>query len=695
MAERHVEQNTTPSPRARQPMEEDEISRWLKNKIENALNNSDDDISETRQRVLDYYRGRPYGDEQPQYSKVITHEVFEAVEWTLPGLVRTFTTTDPVVFVPNNGDDIDAAEQETEVVNHVIKTQTNHYDWVHTWCKDTLLQPNGYLKVSVDEARDLRRVVHEGMTEAQLALIQQDPNLFSGTVEEAGTLAMPVTDPQTGMPTLQQVPLFNVTARYREPGTRITIEAVPPEEVLVDNNLNCVDLDEADFVCHHREVSRSELVSMGYDKEYVWSLPSTSKNRFSTERERRRRYEAEDPHFGEDKGAHVKLDLYECYAYLDVDDDGYAEFYRFLFVGEATLLEFEEYDYQPMIALGCYPQPHRHTAISMGEMAMENQRTSSVLKRQTLDNLYRVNRPRQFAGRGVNTGQLMNYVPHGVVEMDDVRQVAPEVVPIAIDKVLPFLDWHREELERVTGASRHAAGLDAQAMASSTMGAYLTSLGQSTQRQEMLVRNFAETGFAKVARKVHHLLRTRSDAQMTVNLRGEWVDVDPRTWDVRERMEVRVGIGTGTPQEKLAGAMQMLEVQDMVGERGLTDNEGAWHTLKDIVEALGKTAPERYFVDPSSAKFKQWQQNQQQNAERARADAQKPTEALLEIEAAKERNRQAETTAKTLLDADKNQGDQYLKAADLELKHGVDLAKVGIEEDKIRRLNVPGSRSAS
>ena len=153
------------------------------------------------------------------------------------------------------------------------------------------------MKVYIDEAVDIRVVHHENMTEEQMAIIEENSEFLAGTFEPGEIYEQDVMDPQTGQMVRQEIQTYNVTARYVKPDNTIRIEAVPPEEVLVDNDLRTVDLDESGFVCHHREVSRSELVSMGYDRDLVWDLPVARELKHSGERESRSEHHEEDPNY--------------------------------------------------------------------------------------------------------------------------------------------------------------------------------------------------------------------------------------------------------------------------------------------------------------------------------------------------------------------------------------------------------------
>ena len=64
-----------------EPMDESQVVSIVRAKINQALNESGDEISETRMENYDYYVGREYGNERDGFSSVVTREAMEAVEW--------------------------------------------------------------------------------------------------------------------------------------------------------------------------------------------------------------------------------------------------------------------------------------------------------------------------------------------------------------------------------------------------------------------------------------------------------------------------------------------------------------------------------------------------------------------------------------------------------------------------------------
>ena len=74
-----------------------------------------DDLSTRRENNLKRYMGEAYGDERTGQSKVVTRECLEAVEWSLPSLMRIFSSSERVVeFRPTSADDEAGAKQETD-----------------------------------------------------------------------------------------------------------------------------------------------------------------------------------------------------------------------------------------------------------------------------------------------------------------------------------------------------------------------------------------------------------------------------------------------------------------------------------------------------------------------------------------------------------------------------------------------------
>lgn len=653
-----------------EPISQDDLESWLHERISDAVNYDNDETSRERQESLNYYLGRPYGDERAGYSKVVTRDVFEIVEWALASLVRIFLSAPRIVeFKPVSGDDVKQAAQETAVVQSVLD---GCFIQLMFWVRDALMYPNAYLKVWHEDIPKRTKQRYQGLTEAQVGMLTQNPDieLLSAT-------------PRQGWPGGPAV--YDVEVSHSRTEGKIRVQAVPPEEVLVlTENPEHLSLDELDYA-HYRQVPRWELVEMGYDPEWVRELPVSIEYATNDERSNRQPDKQEDLN---DQTLEMMelVDYYECFVTIDMDGDGFSERRRICAVGgmgsTVEVVENEEDDFSGMCTLSAVPQSHRHVGVSLAESMKWVQRVSSTLTRQLLDNLYRTNRPRTFAGPGTNLEQLENYVPHGVVEVSSVDNVREEVVSTVVDKVLPVLQHFDQEKEASSGVSRHTMGLDAERLQETTMGAYVNALGQASQRLELFARTFAETGFAELSKKIHRLIRMHQDIPNVFRLRGEWTEVDPETWrDERDTVPC-VGLGYGTSQERIAAGMALLDVQKEGVQHGLSTLDRVYRNLEDIVYAMGKRDPSMYFVDPNSEEGKKVQARIQQAKQREQQMGQELAQQALAEESKKTTVKLTELRQRMQEHID----EELRKWAELELEHEVDIADRGIEQQKLTKM---------
>ncbi len=59
-----------------------------------------------RAQAMDYYHGRPIGNEMPDRSQVVSQDVRDVIEWIKPQILRMFLDTDDLVrFSPRNPQD--------------------------------------------------------------------------------------------------------------------------------------------------------------------------------------------------------------------------------------------------------------------------------------------------------------------------------------------------------------------------------------------------------------------------------------------------------------------------------------------------------------------------------------------------------------------------------------------------------------
>ena len=202
-----------------------------------------------------------------------------------------------------------------------------------------------------------------------------------------------------GMPPMQIIPMpvkvkyHTATFNRRAYAGKVCVYNVPPNEYRISNDACNLDPASGRMVGQEREVTRCELLEMGFTKEMVKKLDSGPKPKTDTAEQRARDENYEDK--SEDvppDWAQQKVTVKEGYIKIDYDGDGYSEL-REVMVSGTTMLRNDICDRQPFHILCPTPLPHKHFGRSVAEKVMDMQKISTTLLRQALTNLYYTNKP--------------------------------------------------------------------------------------------------------------------------------------------------------------------------------------------------------------------------------------------------------------------------------------------------------------
>jgi hypothetical protein len=579
-------------------MNNEELKAVVRSALDNSIAASE--IEEDQAQALDRFYGKPYGTERDGHSKVVTREVMETVEWTMPSLMRVFAGSEKVVeFTAVGPDDMEAAELETRVVNHVATKTNNWFSVVHNWCKDALISKVGYVKVYWDEDEEQHTEQYTGLSDQQLAALLAEDGVEP--VEHDQEFAI-VPDPETGEP--MQVAFHDVTIKRMTKVGDLVLENVPQEEMRVSKKANSVCLDDLDMVAHVGVKTRSDLMGMGVDPKQVNMLGREGENKKSLEYAR--------DQYGSDDDENSDRSMEECefsevYMRVDYDGDGYAELRRICMSGNEILRGKdgdwnEEWDVIPFAAITPSMMPHVHAGISTTDKVADIQEKKTALFRQVLDNLNLTNNPeKEVLWSQVNHDDLRKSGAgklNRVKQMGSIREIT---VPFTAGASIPIMDVLDGMKESRTGVSRQTMGLDADVLAKSTMGAYQTAHRQSNQQLELIARTFAETGIKSLFLKIHALLIKHQDSAKQYRLGDEWVEVNPSEWRERKQMTVTVGVGTGDVAEQI-GYLQMIlqdQQQHILQGSPMVTMQHLYHTYERLIELGGLKDVQRYYQDPS------------------------------------------------------------------------------------------------
>jgi hypothetical protein len=626
----HTRQKNAPRASGRrnnEEMTENQIVGFLGRKIWQAMNDEDGDISDVRKENFNYYMGFEYGDERDGYSKYVTREVLETVEWVLPSVLRVFLSGDKIVtFEPTGPDDEDQARQETDITNYFVMNKNKNGEGgflaLHHWMKDALMYPNGYIKAHMEEKTITDVGVVTGLSDVGVAMLEADDEVEI-IAQRTRMIQTPAEQAVEGMQQPTPLPpnvnplgmgsvekeVYDLKIRTTKQVTQLRIDPVPGEEALIDNDCVSLNLDDADFVCHRVRKAYTHLVNEGYDPDELDQVGLGEDYQWNDERVNRLFYEDEDPDAeDEDDPSMRTFWVHECYAWFDNDGTGVAQHRRVVLIGD-RVFENEETNYQPLIALSSILMAHKHTGMSYVDIVKDIQILSSVLVRQLLDNTYKQNVGKKVFSEDALTedGSTMEDILNTQAEWIPVRGAAQnafaaEPINSVIQQLLPVIQYVDQSKASRTGVTPES-GVDPNALQEVRQEVFANALDRASQRIEMLTRIFAETGYRWLMLKVHQLLRSHWDMETTIKLRGEWINVDPQGWRDRTDMRINVGLGFNTKPQQLGLLVQMLSMQKEALAAGMADYKKLYNTLERLVNAAGLGDVRQYFIDPDSPEY--------------------------------------------------------------------------------------------
>ena len=665
------------------PMDDAELQSIITQDLTDAVSYIDSDLSPTRAKGTEYYRGDLFGNEVEGNSKVVAMEVRDTVSAMLPSLMRVFFSTENVVeFVPRGPEDIKSAQQATDYANYIFQNDNNGFLTSYAIFKDALVRKCGIAKfwweddekVSIDEYtglddQTLEMLMQEPDAEVKIVVSYPDPN-----VDE---MQMTTVDPMTGAPVTMPAPMIHdVQIKRITKDGRIRIMAVPPEELLLDRRAR--SFDDATIIAHRQMATMADLIAMGYDQEEI------EENISSTDLDSNDEYLARQPlstTFGTNDAANpmMRRVLYvEAYSRVDYDGDGIAELRKVCCMGSGyQVVRNLPASYIPFADFPCDPEPHTSPleAMSIFDITRDLQEIKSEILRNTLDSLAQSIHPRTAVVEGqVNIDDVLNNETGAIIRMRAPGMVQPLTTPFVGQAAFPMMEYMDQIKEDRTGMSKAAMGLNADALQSSTKAAVNATISASQGRIELTARILAE-GMKKLFKGILFLVTTHQDKERMVRLRNEWVAIDPRHWNAGMDASINIGLGNGDTNERLQALMMIMAKQEQIlqqlgPQNPLVTPQQFSNTLRKIVELSGFKDASSFFQDipadyvppaPPAPKPSPEEILAQVQAESIKADIQKKA-ADLELQ-------RQQMIMDDDLKRDQMAQDLYLKKYEIELKY--------------------------
>ena len=391
-------------------------------------------------------------------SEAVSSDVQDTIEGLMPALMEIFTGSEEVVkFNPVGPEDVQAAEQETDYVNHVIMNENPGFMVLYHFIKDALLSKVGIVKCFWEEEAQEEKETYHDLTDDEFDILVSDPEVdivqhtakpadpkalaYEARFSNQGGGAGPQSAPPPGgapSPSPQAPPTpsgapqaaLPSPAGYSPQGTpasqathdvvvvkhktygRVKIAPVAPEEFGIEKTARTLRqgyIGGCNY-CFHRVIrSQDDLIQQGFDEDQIRSLPTYMS--VTNIEEINRDTVAEHQNVGEEMNpAGRRIEVIEHYVRMDYEGDGVAKLYQ-VFTGseqgqilykkiegeDGEIIEepaITEFDEVPFAAMTPIIVTHRFFGRSLADLTMDIQRIKTALLRGLLDNTYLANNPR-------------------------------------------------------------------------------------------------------------------------------------------------------------------------------------------------------------------------------------------------------------------------------------------------------------
>lgn len=522
-------------PYVRKPKGDSDLDALIAIAVRDAVEYIDTELGPERAVATEYYKGVNCGSPAEEgRSKAILPEVRDNIKGVIPSILRVVHGPEHVVeFVPKRQDQVDAAEQATDYVRFVFEDDNKGFLLTHSTLKDGLLKKLGVLKWGMDEVPEVHTTMYRGLTREDLTVLAE---------REGVEISVTVEHPDGS---------FDVEAQETEMVGKSWVLPIPPDDFFW--NRDARSIEDAIIVGHRTRPTWGDLRKMGVSEDDLEEYGGGNVENQQTPEEQARRDGNADPSapLGDE---HRRALCCEVYMVLQMPGKKVPELRRIRTLGEGYhAIKNEPANERPFVMFCPDPEPHAFLGDSWYDMLKDTQKINSQLLRGMLDQLSTSLFPRPIYVDGqVSIADLMNNAIGAPVRERAPGMVRYDMVPFAGEKVMPVMDLMRGVVERRTGQKDGAGSLDMDALQSTDKDAAQAAILSAQAVPELLTRLYAEQVLKPLFKGLYKLSCNPKSKARIIRLRGQYVEVNPATWDASMDVTVNVALGSMDTAKKMA-----------------------------------------------------------------------------------------------------------------------------------------------
>ncbi len=644
--------------------------------ILNSTTNSDENsyLDDQRAKIYDYYMGKPFGNEQPNRSKIISRDVTETVEWIMPQLMKVFNSPESIVkFLPDSPDDVNIAKQASDYVNFVFNRKNPGYKVMHDQIKSALLWRRGVVEVRYDETREYEPVEIDVLNEEEFVTLYNKPEIELEEWDEqfvGGDV----------IPSEEKV-YSNIRGKRITESGKIVVENISPHEFII--NEDATSCEDATLIGRGRYLTISEIHELTGDDTIErddLKQPGTGTNQSTLPLTNNPVYRAQhdDRGYGTasnkeifqpstyDEAGEEYFMVYDLYFNYDYDGDNKAELRRVAFCNSKVLFN-EEVASHGYTIWSPIQIPHLYEGLSPADLVMDIQKTKSALLRNILDNTYNVTYGRWRVTRGeVDVRSLIHGRPGDAVVTEAPDSISRLDTPPLPDHVMGLTQYLDSVKDERTGIDRTNKGQNERALRSNVPANSVSQLmAAGTSRIELMAQLYAETGLKPLFNKIFQLCKLNVTEDNLVDLQDNWTTVKPSEWGGLKTAYISINLNNINKEQMLFRLQGFAQLYEMIGKSDYAEQlitpSNMYHYGMTYAKALGLSNFLDLLTNPEAPQPAQHPLGQQQGGQQAQQD---PAAMKAQADMAKV---QADVQAKQM-EAQTQQVEAQIKMGELQLK---------------------------
>lgn len=545
-----------------------------------------------------------------EYSKFVSMDFNNTVEWIKPSLVEVFIGTEsPVTIAGANIQNDDTATKMQQLVEYQLTRKNSYTSMVHDVIDDALSVNIGVCKAwwKREEKRDRYKMMFN-VNDMQTAMMLTQASM-SGEIEIQSIKPLKDTDDLYEV----QFDRVQVTANYP------VIEYVPPSELRYTPEGS--NLQECKFVAHRKIVKgdylkrkEQEGVYQHVDEalEHAGDANYTDDDIYHNETLNKGKMKTDD---GDD--ASKDVELYECYVDVDYNNDGIYEHLIVHCVGDTALsIQTNEFNIAPFFSIpGIRDSRKIFSDRSLAEEIEGLQDIKTALVKQLIINVAKTNDQQKFIDyqKIVDPDAMLSgdeYVacqgdPNAAIYMPPQAPVSP--------LTMDLINYAEAEIQNRSGSTKYNQGLDADSLNKTATG-ITAIMGAADKRIKLMARLIAENWTIPMVRFIILLNKKYGEPIQTFRYKDTEVSINNDDLDIDYDFVINVGNGAGTKEARIQSYMLLLSnVYPILAQVGVATPKSYYAAGTALLEEMGLKNTQEILLDPDSeeAKAQQAQQAQQ------------------------------------------------------------------------------------